>query len=80
MKIEEHVMSARKTKDGVASLASALQDDPVLLQEARIRLAQYSEMERANRLGACWISRTMKETLTAALAVMNTMPGVPAGG
>lgn len=32
------------------------------------------------RMEACWISRTTRETLTAALAAANKSPGVPAGG
>lgn len=62
------------------ALVAAIQADKVFAQEVNKRLAHYKDMERVDRLRACWISTKTKETLTAALAAIKTQPGVPAGG
>ncbi len=79
--IEQHVAAVRKNKKvGTDNLVAALRVDMSLAEEVHGRLRLYREMEKAGRMPACWISRLTKETLTAALAVVNTQPGVPAGG
>lgn len=81
MTIEEHFAAVRKDKvQGMAALIAAIRTDKVFAQDVSGRLANYKEMERADRLKACWISTQIKETLTAALAAIKTQPGVPAGG
>jgi hypothetical protein len=79
--IEQHLAAVRKDrKGGMANLVTTLRTDPEFAHEAKRRLALYAQMDRVDRLRACWISMTIKDTLTAAFAVVNAGPGVPAGG
>ena len=80
MTIEEHMAAVRHQKDGRENFVAALRSDSSLKQEAERRLVYFKELEKANRLNGCWISKFTKETLTAALAVVQTSPDVPAGG
>jgi hypothetical protein len=78
--IDQHVSAVRHNRrDSLPALVDALKSDPALMQEARRRLALFKEMERADRLRACWISRLTQETLTVAFTAIETQPGVPAG-
>lgn len=67
--IDEYVTAVRHSTDGMANLVAALQYYPALVEQSNTRLKTYKDMERVNRLNACWISKTTQETLTAALAV-----------
>jgi hypothetical protein len=81
MTIEQHFAAVRKDRTkGMENLVTAIRTDAVFAQDVRQRLARYREMERVDRLQACWISTKINETLTAALAAIKTQPGVPAGG
>jgi hypothetical protein len=81
MTIEQHFAAVRKDRTkGMENLVTAIRTDAVFAQDVRQRLARYREMERVDRLHACWISTKINETLTAALAAIKTQPGVPAGG
>lgn len=72
------------------NLAATLHLDPAviaahranqaLVQTARARLATYAAMERFGRMESCWVSRTTRTILLAALAAASEKPGVPAGG
>lgn len=81
MTIEQHFAAVRKDRTkGMEALVAAIRTDKVVAQDVNDRLAHYKKMERADRLRACWISTKINETLTAALAAINTQPGVRAGG
>jgi hypothetical protein len=81
MTIEQHLAAVRKDRTkGMQALVTAIRTDAVFAQEVNKRLAHYKEMERVDRLKACWISTKIKETLTAALAAIKMNPGVPVGG
>lgn len=81
MTLDQHASAARRDpKKGIAELVAALRSDPDLMQAARDRLKTYAEMERVNRLDACWVSRMKYTTLQSALAAANTpVPDVPDG-
>jgi hypothetical protein len=76
----QHVAAVRKDPAVIARLVDDMRAEPRLVEEAQGLLAHYAELDRAGRLESCWISRTAKETLTAALAAAQTSPDVPAGG
>lgn len=81
MTIEQHMAAVRKDrKNGMEALVDAIQTDTGFAQSVTQRLALYRDMEKANRMQACWISKTINETLMAALAIIKTHPGVPVGG
>ena len=73
MTLDQHASVARREPGkGMPALVAALQADPALVAETRERLARYAAMDQAGRMEACWISRTTRETLLAALAAANT--------
>jgi hypothetical protein len=72
--IEQHVMQSRR--QGSKALVSAIREDKDFAKSVRDRLAKYNDMDIKGRMEACWISRTIKTTLLAALAAANT-PDVP---
>ena len=72
-------LARKDSMRGMRALIAALHDDHKLRTEASERLVGFDAMERAGRLGSCWISRTMRDTLRTALAAVNTEPRVPAG-
>ena len=76
----QHVSAIHSDPALMKRLVDDLRASPVLVEEAQTLLAHYADLEKANRLEACWISRTAKTTLTAALAAAQTQPDVPAGG
>ena len=79
--IHQHLAAVRHTPDGAANLVQALREDATFAEAAKKELDRINDMEKRNpaRLQACWISRQVKQTLTAALAEANTQPDVPAG-
>ena len=73
MTLDQHASVARREPSkGMPALVAALQADPALVAEARDRLARYAAKDQVGRMDACWISRTTRETLLAALAAANT--------
>ncbi len=76
----QHVSAIHSDPAVMKRLIADLRENPALVEEAKGLLAHYAELEKANRLDACWISRTAKNTLTAALAAAQTQPDVPVGG
>lgn len=79
--IHQHIAAVRHQAGGLAALVKAIREDAAFADEVRGELRRISDMEkqRPERMEACWISRTTKETLTAALAAATTQPEVPAG-
>ena len=72
MTVSEHVAAVRKDPSGaMATLIASLKADASLLQQARAELQLCHDLEKAGRLGACWIQQITKTTLTDALAAAN---------